>query len=321
MIALQKVTHRYGARIALDALDLTISEGELFALLGPNGGGKTTLFRLLSTLVNPQAGEIRVAGYELPRQAAAARAVLGVLFQHPALDRKLSVMENLRCGGHLYGLRGAELTSRIEKAASATGVANRLADRVESLSGGLQRRVEIAKALLPAPRLMLLDEPSAGLDPVARATCWEIYRQLRQQGLTVVLTTHLMEEARAADRVGILHEGRLVALGSPEVLCRELGEQVLLIRAGDTAAVAAWLEERVHPRDIRTSPGELRVLAEHPADLAQALFGSDAPPVFSATISIPTLEDVFAHHTGLTLDQADASARRTSATDESSPAA
>lgn len=306
MIFLENLTHRYGRRVALDRLNLEIPAGELFALLGPNGGGKSTLFRLLSTLVPPQEGTIRVAGHFLPKESARVRPLLGVLFQHPALDRKLRVIENLRCGGHLFGLRGHLLEERIQAVAAATGVQDRLMDFVETLSGGLQRRVEIAKALLPSPQILLLDEPSSGLDPVARAGCWEIYRRLREQGLTVVLTTHLMEEARAADRVGILHEGKLVALGAPDDLCRELGQQVLLVRAADNAAVAAWLEDKAPPREIRSSPGELRILADDPPELARALFQPGAPAIFSATVAVPTLEDVFAHHAGLTLAQADA---------------
>lgn len=208
--------HRYGERESLRGLSFSVASGDLFALLGPNGGGKTTLFRIISTLIAPASGTVEVFGIDVETQPAEARRRLGVVFQSAAVDPWLTVLENLRHHGYLYGLSGPSLARGIERALERFGLTPRAGDRVGTLSGGLRRRVELAKALLPEPPLLVLDEPSSGLDPTARRELLQELRRLREDaGTTIVLTTHLIEEAAAADRVGILHEGQLVAIGAP----------------------------------------------------------------------------------------------------------
>jgi len=208
--------HRYGERESLRGLSFSVARGDLFALLGPNGGGKTTLFRIISTLMAPSAGTVEVFGIDVGSRPADARRQLGVVFQSAAVDPWLTVLENLRHHGYLYGLSGAPLARGIERALERFGLTPRASARVGTLSGGLRRRVELAKALLPEPPLLILDEPSSGLDPTARHELLQELRRLRDDaGTTIVLTTHLIEEAAVADRVGILHEGRLVAIGAP----------------------------------------------------------------------------------------------------------
>ncbi len=215
--------HRYGARESLRGLSFSVARGDLFALLGPNGGGKTTLFRIISTLIVPTSGTVEVFGTDVVRQPAAARRQLGVVFQSAAIDPWLTVLENLRHHGYLYGLSGPALARGIERGLERFGLTPRAGDRVGALSGGLRRRVELAKALLPEPPLLVLDEPSSGLDPAARRDLLQELRRLRDdEGTTIVLTTHLIEEAAVADRVGILHEGQLVAIGSPADLVANL---------------------------------------------------------------------------------------------------
>jgi len=208
--------HRYGDRESLRGLSFSVASGDLFAMLGPNGGGKSTLFRIISTLMAPTSGTVDVFGRDVVKHPAEARRQLGIVFQSPAIDPWLTVLENLRHHGHLYGLSGAPLGRSIERALERFGLTPRAGDRVGTLSGGLRRRVELAKALLPEPKLLVLDEPSSGLDPTARRELLQELRRLRDDaGTTIVLTTHLFEEAAAADRVGILHEGQLVAIGAP----------------------------------------------------------------------------------------------------------
>jgi len=203
----------------LSKVSFEVRSGEIFVFLGPNGGGKSTLFRLLSTLLPLQSGECEILGFSLRKQIAEIRERIGVVFQSPSVDRKLTVNENLLHQGHLYGLRGAELNQRRTAMLERFKLTDRVRDRVETLSGGLRRRVELAKGLLHRPRLLLLDEPSTGLDPAARSDMWGYLRELRdQEGVTVVLTTHLLEEADKADRIAILDRGQLVALDSPDAL-------------------------------------------------------------------------------------------------------
>jgi ABC-2 type transport system ATP-binding protein len=200
----------------LRGLSFSVAAGDLFALLGPNGGGKTSLFRIISTLIAPTAGTVEVFGIDVVKQPSQARRRVGVVFQSAAVDPWLTVLENLRHHGYLYGLSGASLARGIERALERFGLSPRAGDRVGTLSGGLRRRVELAKALLPEPPLLVLDEPSSGLDPTARRELLLELRRLRDDaGTTIVLTTHLIEEAAVADRVGILHEGKLVAIGAP----------------------------------------------------------------------------------------------------------
>ncbi|RMF43344.1 MAG: ABC transporter ATP-binding protein [Planctomycetota bacterium] len=295
-LLVDNVEHRYGDRQALRGLRLEVSAGELFAILGPNGSGKSTLFRLISTLVPVQAGEIAVFGHRLPGAQHLVRQLLGVVFQSPSLDPKLTVRENLRCGGVLYGLRGAPLQARIQEVAEQLGVADRMNDMVETLSGGLKRRVELAKGILHRPRLLLMDEPSTGLDPAARIDMWRALKELQKsQRMTIVLTTHLLEEADRADRLAIMHEGRTVAVGAPGELRRELGDQVLTIRP-PLPEVERWLADR--GIEARCVDDEIRVTGHDVANLVPALAEQFGRQIQALSVGQPSLEDVFIARTG-----------------------
>ncbi len=294
----QALRRLYGTRVALDDVTFSVADGEIFGLLGPNGGGKTTLFRILSTLLEPSGGTARVGGHDVATEAAAVRACLGVVFQSPSLDPQLTVEENLRYGGNLYGLSGAALEARLREMAEALRVEDRLSDRVKTLSGGLQRRVEIAKSLLPRPCVLLLDEPSTGLDPVARVDLWSILEQLRGRfGMTVVLTTHLMDEAARCDRVAILHHGKLRACDTPEALCATIGADVLTLAGRDADRLAEALQSKfgwaasVQDGMVRV---EIPRAHEQVARIVEAFPGE----ILSVTAGRPTLEDVFVRLTG-----------------------
>jgi ABC-2 type transport system ATP-binding protein len=297
-ISVSHVSHRYGARTAVDDLSLDIAAGEVFAFLGPNGSGKTTLFRVLSTLIPLQQGSIEILGSDVTRDALAVRRQIGVVFQAPSLDKKLTVAENLRCQGRLYGLSGAELRSRIAELLAAVGLAERAADIVETLSGGMRRRAELAKSMLHRPRLLLLDEPSTGLDPGARIDLWQYLRQLRDRdGVTVVLTTHLLEEADRADRIAIMHQGRLAALGEPHELRSAVGGDAITIQTERPADLAAAITKRFGCPATQLD-GSVRL--EQPAGhqwipkLVEAFPGD----IQTITLGKPTLEDVFIDRTG-----------------------
>lgn len=291
------LVHRYGSHTALAGLSLRIEPGEIFALLGPNGSGKTTLFRLLSTLMPVTEGTVRVFGHSLPSQAALVRAQLGVVFQNPSCDRKLTVRENLRCQAALYGLKGAVRDERIDQVLSELGLTDRGEWRLDKLSGGLQRRVDIAKSMLHAPRLLILDEPSTGLDPAARLDLWHALVGLRDRhGVTLLLTTHLLEEAEKAERIGILHQGQLVALGKPETLRRELGDRVLVIHAREPQRVQAWM--RAREIDSEMQQEQLRVTGSRVADLVAPLTTELGESIRSLSLGEPSLEDVFIARTG-----------------------
>jgi len=297
-IEVVEVTHRYGERTALDALTLNVAERELFVFLGPNGGGKTTLFRLLSTLIPMQRGRGAILGHDLAQDVVRLRASIGVVFQAPSLDRKLTVAENLRHQGRLYGLSGPGLRYRMAEVLERLGLTDRARDLVEKLSGGLRRRVELAKGLLHRPKLLLLDEPSTGLDPGARSDVWRYLRELRDQdGVTVALTTHLLEEAERADRIAILDQGKLVALDTPEALKSELGGDSITINTPDARGLAAEIERRFACQPSIVD-GAVRV--EHPDGhvLLGKLCEAFPEAITSITLGKPSLEDVFIARTG-----------------------
>ena len=300
-IVIRDLVKSYGDRRALDGISFEIRRGELFCLLGPNGGGKSTLFRILATLSLPDSGSAEVSGHDVVSDAAGVRARLGVVFQSPSLDGKLTVQENLRCGGALYGLRGVKLEARIDEAVSALNLTGRMNDPVETLSGGLQRRAEIAKCQLIRPEVLLLDEPSTGLDPGARIDLWAALETLRREhGVTALCTTHLMEEAERADRVGIVSAGKLVAIGTPEELTGAIGGDVVSLGVSkETGAerLATLIRERLGiPSTV--VEGEVRI-EHHTAYALAARLASEFPTeIVSLRIARPTLEDVFIARTG-----------------------
>lgn len=300
-ITVRDVRFQYGDRTALNGLSFDVQPGEIFGLLGPNGGGKSTLFRLLSTLIPLQEGTATIEGLELRTNQAAVRRVLGVTFQSPSLDRKLTVHENLKHQGHLYGLHGADLQARMQHGLERLGVLDRQRELVSKLSGGLQRRVEIAKSLLHRPRLLLLDEPSTGLDPGARIELWKFLRELRQElSLTVVVSTHLLDEAENCDRLGLIHQGQMVALDTPEALRSSVGGDCLTIRARDPDELTRQLESQFGV-NVQRIGDQLRLEHARGHDLLRDIVEKFGPAVISVTLGKPTLEDVFVQRTGTQL--------------------
>jgi ABC-2 type transport system ATP-binding protein len=289
---------RYGDREALNDVTFSIARGEIFGFLGPNGGGKTTLFKLLSTLSSIQSGSARLFGHDLTGETGAVRRQLGVVFQHPSLDGKLTVRENLAAHGHLYGVSGKRLHERSATMLERLGLSSRERDRVETLSGGLQRRVELAKALLHEPALLLLDEPSTGLDPAARREFWNYLEHLREhEGVTIVLTTHYMEEAERCDRIGILHQGKLVAIAPPGELKSEVGGDVIVIRTEEPEILQRKILARFKLK-CQLVDGAIRIEKLRAHELVRDLIDAFGEEIESVSFGKPTLEDVFVHLTG-----------------------
>lgn len=297
-IEVSHVSHHYGDRQALADLSFSVERGEIFVMLGPNGGGKTTLFRLLSTLIPLQQGEIRIAGLSVREQAHELRKRIGVVFQAPSLDKKLTVAENVWHQGHLYGLAGTRLRARSEEMLVRLGLADRARDRAETLSGGLRRRVDLAKGMLHAPAVLLLDEPSTGLDPGARSDLWNYLEQVRStEGVTVLLTTHLLEEAERADRIAIISQGKLVALDTPDRLRATVGGDSITIQTSQPQQLAERIRERF---GVAASVLDGTVRVEQPEGHQWIARLVDAFPgdIAAITLGKPTLEDVFIARTG-----------------------
>ena len=285
---------RHGDRVALDGVDLRVEPGERVALLGPNGAGKSTLLAVLATLHPPGAGSARVAGIDVARDPYAVRRRIGVVFQGPSLDRRLSVEENLSLLGRLYGLSGAELGRGVSDALGRVELGDRRRDRVSTLSGGLARRLEIARALLARPELLLLDEPTAGLDPAARAEVWEAIEALPA---AVLFATHQGEEADRAHRVLILDQGRVVTEGEPAALKAGVGGDVLVVECDDPEELASQVRERFDVA-VRAMEGVLVLERERGHEFVPRLVEAFPGRIRSVTLRQPTLEDVFVRVTG-----------------------
>ena len=289
------------SRPALAGVDFQVAPGEIFGFLGPNGGGKSTLFRILATLARPESGSLHVFGADLATRAREVRRSLGVLFQSPSLDLQLTVRENLVHQGHLHGLSGRDLAGRIAAGLERFGLTERAEQRALELSGGLRRRVEIAKALLHEPRLLLLDEPSTGLDPGARRDLWETLEALRtgaSGGVTVLLTTHFMEEGDRCDRLALLSRGTIVAEGTPVALKGEIGGDVVTLTGRDPEDLARDLAARHPELAPRVSDGAVRLESPRGHELAARLAEALPGRIDSITVARPSLEDVFLRRTG-----------------------
>ena len=297
-VSVSSLHHAYSERIALDGIDFGVLAGEAFGLLGPNGGGKTTLFRLLSTLLPVQIGKVTLSGFDVSTQAQQVRQIIGVTFQSPSLDGKLTVWENLQHQAHLYGLYGVQSKTRIRELMDRLGLSDRGKDLAGSLSGGLKRRVEVAKSLLHHPQILLLDEPSTGLDPGGRRDLWEYLTRLRQdEGTTILVTTHLMEEAERCDRLGILNQGRMIALGTPDELRSSVGGDCLTIQTPNPAGLAELIEARFQLRPQRIGDS-LRIEKSLGHELLRDIVAVFPSEITAISLARPTLEDVFIARTG-----------------------
>ncbi len=308
-IEARRLVKRFGDYVAVDHVDLDIRRGELLALLGPNGAGKSTTIKILTTLLSPDEGSVMIGGFRLPEQTSQARTLLGLVPQEIAVYDVLSPRRNLSFFGGLYGLRGAELAGRVNELLEGVGLADRADQPIHTFSGGMQRRVNIAAALVHQPRIVFLDEPTVGLDPALREDIWQIIRDLKARGTTLVLTTHYMEEAEAlCDRVAIMDRGKVVALGSPAELVGKTGVKTSLILtvAGNVAAGLEAVRKLPDAAEAESTDGRLRVATAAGSqllpDVIRTLLAAGCQ-VNAAEVQAPNLGAVYRHFTGHDLGQ------------------
>jgi ABC-2 type transport system ATP-binding protein len=303
-IAVENLTRRFGDVVAVDHVSFSVGRGEVFGFLGPNGAGKTTTIAMLTTLLRPTEGSASVAGHDVGRQAANVRRAIGIVFQEPSLDERLTARENLEFHAVLYGMPRAQRATRIADALRLVDLEERADHMVEQYSGGMRRRLEIARGLLHVPAVLFLDEPTLGLDPQSRRSVWEHIGNLRDEtGITIFMTTHYMEEAEFCDRIAIIDHGRIVALDTPEGLKHMVGGDVVIVTAPDVEALQEYLAEQSLDASRRDS--EVRVEVDDGARFIPRLVRGFSGEIDGASLRRPTLDDVFLKLTGRTIRESE----------------
>ncbi|MFC9973928.1 ATP-binding cassette domain-containing protein [Spirillospora sp. NPDC127200] len=299
----------YGAHEAVVDLDLTVPAGEIFGFLGPNGAGKSTTIGMLTTLLRPTAGRAVVAGHDALDEPGEVRRRIGLVFQETTLDGDLTAAENLRFHADLFGLPRRRAREAIAAMLDLVDLTERRNSPVRTFSGGMRRRLEMARGLLHTPRVLFLDEPTTGLDPQTRASIWEyLHRMRNERQITIFLTTHHLEEAEHCDRIAIIDHGEVVVTGSPVELRAIVGADLVALRTGDDAKAALAARERFG-LDASADPDGVRLRVRDGAAFVPRLCAELGVPVHSVTVTPPSLDDVFLHYTGRTIREADAPAR------------
>jgi ABC-2 type transport system ATP-binding protein len=294
----------YGEVQAVNGVDFDVSTRETFGFLGPNGAGKSTTIKILCTLASADGGTARVAGYDVATERDDVRRSIGLVFQDPTLDTYLTAEQNLRFHAELYGVPREAVRPRMQQVLEMVGLWERRGSKVLTFSGGMKRRLEIARGLMHSPRVLFLDEPTVGLDPQTRASIWEYIGQLRdQEDITIFLTTHYMDEAENCDRIAIMDEGQIVALDTPHALKASVGTDRVTIRTEDDEAALAGL-----PDAVLTDDG-IVISVEDGASYVPQLFSSLGVPITSVSVSRPSLDDVFLSYTGRTIRDSEAARR------------
>jgi ABC-2 type transport system ATP-binding protein len=308
ILQVDTLVRRFGDFTAVDGISFQVPPGEIFAFLGPNGAGKSTTIKILCTLLAPSGGVARVAGHDVVSEPDAVRRTLGVIFQDPAVDDRLTGRENLNLHCSIYAVPRPERRPRIDEALDWIDLAKEADQRVRTYSGGMRRRLEIARALLHRPRIVVLDEPTTGLDPQTRRALWDKLRDLRaRDGITIFFTTHYMDEAENADRIAIIDHGKLIAQGTPDALKRGAGAERVVVQTADDEKALPELAARLGATPQKTERG-LEVAVENGAAALARLAGFPVD-IRSLTLSRPTLEDAFIALTGHSIRPEEASGR------------
>jgi ABC-2 type transport system ATP-binding protein len=307
VVRVRNLVKRFGEVEAVRGIDLDVAPGEVFGFLGPNGAGKSTTIKILCTLAVPTSGTAEVAGHDVVRDRGAVRRDIGLVFQEPTLDGYLTADQNLRFHAALYGMPAALTQQRIDEVLAMVSLTERRADLVQTFSGGMKRRLEIARGLLHSPRVLFLDEPTIGLDPKTRASIWDYLNRLHDEHeVTVFVTTHYMDEAENCDRIAIINNGQIVAVDTPAALKAGIGKDRVQLTTDDDQAAITALRERFG-LDAAVHNGKVTVSVEDGAAFVPALVTGLGMPIRSVEVSRPTLDDVFLAYTGSTLDDAERS--------------
>jgi ABC-2 type transport system ATP-binding protein len=305
-VSVSALTKRYGEFEAVRGIDLSIHSGETFGFLGPNGAGKSTTISMLCTLVTPTSGRAEVAGYDVVRQRDDVRRNIGLVFQDPTLDGYLSAERNLRLHAELYGIPRALVPGRLRQVMDMVGLWDRRESKVSTFSGGMRRRLEIARGLMHSPRVLFLDEPTVGLDPQTRSSIWTYIRELKAaEDITIFLTTHYMDEAEYCDRIAIMDQGEIIALDTPEALKASVGKDRVTIRTDDDQAAIDALADRFGIT-ATVAEGSVTFPVERGEAFVPRLFAEFPLPIRSVNVARPTLDDVFMSYTGTTIRDAEA---------------
>jgi len=301
------LTKNYGEIEAVRGIDFEVPVGETFGFLGPNGAGKSTTIKMLCTLARPTSGSARVAGHEVTSERDAVRRNIGLVFQDTTLDNYLTGAQNLKFHAALYGVPAAAVEPRMRQVLEMVGLWDRRDSVVMTYSGGMKRRLEIARGLLHAPHVLFLDEPTVGLDPQTRASIWEYINELKsREDITIFLTTHYMDEAEHCDRIAIIDHGQIVAIDTPEALKASVGKDRVQIHTADDEAAIAELA-REFGIDAAMHEGAVTFSVASGEQFVPRLFGGMSVPIKSVSVSRPTLDDVFMNYTGTTIRDAEAS--------------
>ena len=296
---------------AVRGIDLRVEAGQTYGFLGPNGAGKSTTIEMLCTIRNPTSGTARVAGYDVVRQRDEVRRRIGLVFQQQTLDQQLTAEQNLRFHADLYGLSRADAERRIDEVLEMVALADRRKDQVLKFSGGMKRRLEIARGLVHAPRVLFLDEPTIGLDPQTRAAIWDHLGWLRQNTeITVFVTTHYMDEAEHCDRIAIMDHGQVVVEDTPEALKSSVGTDRIALRTDDDELAIGRIRERLGV-EAGVHEGQVTLAVAAGAHVVPRLFSDLDVPISSVTVTRPSLDDVFLTYTGRTIRDSEGPARPT----------
>jgi ABC-2 type transport system ATP-binding protein len=298
----------YGDLEAVRGVDLDVETGEIFGFLGPNGAGKSTTIKILCTLAKPSAGEAKVAGFDVVAERDEVRRHIGLVFQETTLDDYLTAEQNLRFHAELYGIPRSVVAPRLQQVMEMVGLWERRSSLVQTFSGGMKRRLEIARGLMHSPRVLFLDEPTVGLDPQTRVSIWNYIRELkRRETITIFLTTHYMDEAEYCDRIAIIDHGNVVALGTPDALKARVGKDRIQLRTTDDTAATEALRKRFELEAVRRD-GLLTIAVDHGEQFVPRLFAELGVPIVSISVARPSLDDVFLAYTGTTIRDAEATA-------------
>jgi ABC-2 type transport system ATP-binding protein len=289
--------------MAVDKLDIAVESGEIFGLLGPNGAGKTTTISMLCTILKPTGGTAKVNGFDVVKEATQVRRSIGIVFQDPSVDDRLTGRENLYMHANLYGVPANEQKSRIDHVLKLVELQDREDDLLRSYSGGMRRRLELARGLIHYPRVLFLDEPTIGLDPQTRDHVWRYIRELKEtHDITVVLTTHYMEEAdRLCDRIAIMDYGKIIALDTPAKLKDTLEGDVVIVKTSSPNALSALVNEKLQVKKTRLVNGTVEITVRNGEELLPRIAEAAAQNkihIESISLRAPNLEDVFLHYTG-----------------------
>ncbi len=297
---------RFGTFEAVRGVDFEVARGETFGFLGPNGAGKSTTISMLCTLLEPTEGQAWVDGYDTVSEQTEVRRRIGLVFQETTLDDYLTAEENLRFHAELYGVAQEQVAPRLERVMEMVGLWDRRTSLVRTFSGGMKRRLEIARGLLHSPRVLFLDEPTVGLDPQTRSHIWNYIGELkRREEITMFLTTHYMEEAENCDRIAIIDDGRIVTIDTPEALKASVGQDRVELRTDDDEAAIAALES-AFGLPATMSEGQVTVHVPSGEEFVPRLFAGLGVPIRSVRVARPTLDDVFMTYTGRTIRDAEA---------------